>query len=418
MRYVFMTILLLQTAWLFAQTQMVLTNDVKLVMQNDVMLVVDNSNPNAISTLGTGGNIISEDEDNIIKWNIGTGTGTYTVPFATSSGVKIPLQMSITAAGTGSGSILYSTYGGATWNNDTYRPTGVVNMTNMAALNNSSEVIDRFWMLDAQGYTTKPTGAITFTYADAEHLAIGNTISEADLKAERYDEPSDNWELFPVGGVVNTTNNTVSGVPFNSTDLTRSWTLVDQTTHLLPVVLVSFDAICETDQVHISWSTAQEIQTDHFDLQTSSDGVFFETLTTIPAAGYSTTLNAYDVFTQNIASTYYRLFLYNMDGSSEQLGAITKECNISPIPSVFAWSNGPSQLMLSTNQLIAGKYQFTLFSLSGQLLLSADLQLDENQQYYLLDDKRIASGIYVLRLSANEPGNTFQYVQKVTVLTN
>jgi len=418
MRYLLLIIACFQTLVLFSQAQMVFNNDVNMVMSNDVYIVVDNSNPNAISTVGTGGNIISEDENNIVQWNIGTGTGNYIVPFTTASDIKIPLEVTVTAAGTGSGSLLFSTYGGANWDNDTYKPSGVLNMTNMATVNNSSEVIDRFWLLDAQGYTTKPTGTISFTYDDAEHLAVGNTITESDLKAERYDEPTDNWELFPVGGVVNTTNNTVSGVPFNNTDFSRSWTLLDQTTHLLPVVLISFSATCVADQVHISWSTAQEINTDHFILQKSSDGIFFETLTELIAAGNSTTVTAYDVYTQSSEPAYYRLLLFNQDGSSEALGIISGGCNNNSLPSVNAWSPGFSQLILQTALLQSGNYQMDIFSISGQSLFTTQLYLDAYQQTYLLEDNRISAGIYVLQLSAIDPGNPFRYTQKIRVLTH
>ena len=43
-----------------------------------VFVVLDNGNTNALATSGTGGNIITKHENNQVKWNIGTNTGTYT----------------------------------------------------------------------------------------------------------------------------------------------------------------------------------------------------------------------------------------------------------------------------------------------------------------------------------------------------
>ena len=171
----------------YAQTRIVINNDANIVLSNGVNIVVDNANTNAIAISGTGGNIISEAETNIIKWNIGTSSGNYIVPFTTFSGNKIPVHLNISTPGSGTGSILFSTYNGISWNNDTYKPSGVTNMTNMAAVNNSSDVIDRFWMIEATGYITKPAGDLQLTYIDAEHTAIGNTILETDLKAESYE---------------------------------------------------------------------------------------------------------------------------------------------------------------------------------------------------------------------------------------
>ena len=67
-----------------AQPRLILNNNIYMVLKNNIELVINNSAANAITTLGTGGNIISESEFNRVKWNIGTATGIYTVPFTKS----------------------------------------------------------------------------------------------------------------------------------------------------------------------------------------------------------------------------------------------------------------------------------------------------------------------------------------------
>ena len=121
-----------------AQTRLILNNDIYMVFKNNIELVVDNSAANAITTLGTGGNIISEAEFNRVKWNIVTAIGIYTIPFTKSPGNKIPVTVNITTAGAGSGSILFSTYGGATWDNSTYMPLGPPAVTNMGDINGAN----------------------------------------------------------------------------------------------------------------------------------------------------------------------------------------------------------------------------------------------------------------------------------------
>ena len=287
MRSILLLLTIIIAQHCFCQSRMILNNNVQLVFNNNAYLVIDNSNANAISTTGSGGNIISESEFNIIKWNIGATTGSYIIPFSTTTGIKIPLNLTITSGATGSGNIQFSTYASSTWDNNVYKPTGVTNMTNIATLNNSAEVIDRFWLLNAAGYTTKPGGDIEFTYNDAEHLAAGNTITESDLKAERYDDASNSWELYPVGGVVNTITNLISSVPFVASDFSRVWSLIDQTSHLLPILLTAFHVDCMMQTTVITWTTAQEVNTDYFILEGSADGENFYPLATIHAAGNS-----------------------------------------------------------------------------------------------------------------------------------
>ncbi|MGB3948412.1 MAG: gliding motility-associated C-terminal domain-containing protein, partial [Bacteroidia bacterium] len=200
-------------------------------ISDSAYLVIDNSNTNAITTLGTGGNIVSEGEFNVVKWNIGTATGNYVVPFTTASSVKIPLALNISVAGAGaSGAILFSTYETSSDSNIVY-PSDVTNMSSLCTSDNSLFAVDRFWRIDAGSYSTKPTPIIDFTYDDAvNELAGANTIVENNLQAQRFNSTINSWET-PVNlfGVANGTLNMVSGVSVNPIDFYQSWTLIDTT---------------------------------------------------------------------------------------------------------------------------------------------------------------------------------------------
>lgn len=120
---------------LFSQSRFVIKDDAYLVLNtssttDSVFVLLDNGNANALSTSGTGGNIITKHEKNQIKWNTGTNTGTYTLLFTTATNAsndngnnkasesKIPLGVTIDVAGTGSGNIKFSSYTDNTANNN------------------------------------------------------------------------------------------------------------------------------------------------------------------------------------------------------------------------------------------------------------------------------------------------------------
>src|SRR4051812_15737299 len=235
----------------YSQTRLVFNNDAYLVVSNDAYLVIDNSSANAVTLLGTGGNIISELETNRLKWNIGTSTGTYVIPFAKSAGNKIPLTVVITGAGVGSGTISFSTYGGATWNNNTYKPSDVTNMTAACCVNNSAFVIDRFWEIDAVSYTSKPACTLTFSYLDAEHSTTGNTITEANLRAQRFNTSTASWDRPPLG-TLNTASNLLTAVTVTSANFFRSWTLTDNSSPL-PIELLEFNVNCSSNNIILNW---------------------------------------------------------------------------------------------------------------------------------------------------------------------
>ncbi len=89
----------------FSQGRLVVNNDCFIVISNSAKLVVENSATNAITVAGTGANIVSEGASNQLVWNVGTGTGSYTVPWTTlpvvqgGNSTKIPYSMNITTAG-------------------------------------------------------------------------------------------------------------------------------------------------------------------------------------------------------------------------------------------------------------------------------------------------------------------------------
>ena len=224
-----------------------LNNNPYIVITNSANVVIDNTNTNAINVI-VGGNIISEGENNRVKWNIGTNTGSYNVPFTTFSHVKIPLSLNITAAGTGTtGFVAFSTYETATDANTAY-PSDVTNMNSSCSTNNALYATDRFWIIDALSYTTKPTPNITFGYDDAANeIGITNTITESMLKAERFNATLGTWETPPkLYGLSNPATNVVSGAIVTPTDFHRSWTLIDTTVMTIPIFIasVSNSSIC------------------------------------------------------------------------------------------------------------------------------------------------------------------------------
>jgi gliding motility-associated-like protein len=234
-----------------AQNRIVLNQNPYLVISNGAYLVVDNPNTNAITTLGTGGNIVSENELNVVKWNINTHSGNYTIPFTTATNVKIPLSVNLVVPGTGaSAAIIFSTYETATDSNTVY-PSDVTNMNSGCSNSNALYAVDRFWRIDAGSYGTKPTPVINFGYNDAVNEIGGtNTINEHRLQAERFNSGANSWQTpLKLYGVDNAVLNTVSGVSVAPADFYKSWTLID--TNSMYVTRIQNIVLCQGDSMFV-----------------------------------------------------------------------------------------------------------------------------------------------------------------------
>ncbi len=222
----------------FAQQQVVLTNSVFININNNAHVVLDNPNTNALQVTNTG-NVISEGENNVLKWMIQSNTGNYIVPFATVSFSSIPLQVNITNAGVGSNSsILFSTYETTTDKNTSY-PSDVINLNSNCRDSVGLFAIDRFWRIDAQGYSTKPTPVISFGYnPSANEIGGLNTITESNLKAMRFNSTINSWETpQKLVGIANTITKEVAGASIAPADFYKSWTLIDTTIMTIPITL-------------------------------------------------------------------------------------------------------------------------------------------------------------------------------------
>jgi hypothetical protein len=391
---------------------MVMNNGSFLVIKNNAYLVLDNSNANALTQTGTGGKIISETETNRLRWNVSNATGSYIVPFYDDDNAsKIPVTLNISSAGTAGASnhIDFSTYDGTTWDNASFMPSGVANMGSIVVptANNSNKVIDRFWVLDAN-HAVKPAVTLSFTYIDAEVTAVGNSIAEANLRAQRWNSTLSDWD--PIGfaptGIANNLLNTVSNIIVPSADFFKSWTLVDNATPL-PIELLSNEANCLAGSVVFKWSTASETNNDFFTIERSGDGLNFEAIGTVPAAGNNTSVLNYSFtdYSPYSQMTYYRLKQTDYNGESETFPMVSVMCS-GQATADFSLFPNPSTGIFSVSGVEANS-SFSIINVIGEQLMNGQTINDKTQ----IDLSNFANGIYFIEINNNKIKQTKKIIK-------
>jgi hypothetical protein len=404
MKSFFAIITFLLTSSIFSQSRMVINDNAYLVIDNSAFLVIDNTNTNALGVAGTGGRIKSEAEDNRVRWNVGTTIGTYIIPFsddAAEGGAKIPYTLTIGSAGIGVGYIDFSTYDGVTWDNSIYMPSMVTHMGQFFPpndINHSEKAIDRFWVINAQGYTTKPTpSSMVFTYIDNEHTAAGNTLPEANLGAQRFNDGASLWgDMLPIG-VVNTVANTVTTPAITVANFFTAWTLSD-VTDPLPVILNSFTNSCDGKNVVINWTTQTEINNDYFILEKSYDGYVFFEVAQVNGNGNSNISNFYEA---NVESenkiVYFRLKQVDFDGTVNYHEIISSNCTNSifeiSLPILTA-----NQLSFIINSELDDNFQVYLYDYRGRLIIDKSESLQKGLSNIKINNLNLSSGIYMLSI--------------------
>jgi len=410
-RILIATLFILITTLVYSQARVVINNNGFVVIDNSAFLVLANSNTNALITTGSGGNIVSEDELDVIKWNMAAVTGNYTVPWTTGTGVKIPLTINKTSAGTGGGAFILSNW--LTTANNVPLPSLVTNMnsTTGALPDNSLYVIDRFWHIDAQNYTVKPDVTLGFGYNPAE-FGGSNTITEANLQAQRFNTGSNDWDGL-VYGTCNLGPNTVTGVVVPSTTFFVDWTLTDNFSPL-PVTLVSFEATCQNSNELITWSTATEVNNDYFTVEKSYDGSSFFELAKIQGAGNSNVLLTYSAVDNDPTkgAIYYRLKQVDFDGTTEYHQIISANCGNSESFTV-------NNLMLFSNNLgfnITAKQEEDIiiyfYDYRGRMISNKVQHIQSGNNLIEINNLKLSTGIYMLSIVGDKNNYSTKLMSK------
>ncbi len=390
-------------------------------------LVLNTPPASGITVIGTTGGIMMESEYNITKYNLGLSTTSFTVPYYSMNasgsfpGNQFPLTVTgiSGAGGTAANCFLqfsskHAPIFASGWDNATYVPSDVVaNPTTMQVPagggDNSSEVIDRFWVIDEIGYTTSPALTLAFGFINNEASANGgNTIPTVnDLEAMAYDKGAFTWGNYGPTGV-NTSGastGTVSAVGVNSGligNVFRSWTLVN---HLspLPVDLLNFSGICYGNiNANLAWSTAVETNSSFFTIEKSIDGQNFTWLANINAIGNSTHKQNYSyVDISDISEvTYYRLSETDINGNKKTFNTIVVNGCDENLKENITTSSNNGNINFTVYSLSNQSIHVMVYDVTGRLIYKDDLTMVQGDNSFSINPS-LANGIYVVQAETN-----------------
>jgi hypothetical protein len=168
-------------------------------------------------------------------------------------------------------------------------------------------------------------------------------------------------------------------------------------TGTLPVNLLSFEGEKEQGGNLLTWTTASEINNDHFELQRSIDGVNFETITVIGGQGTSYQINHYDFLdTRDFNGiVYYRLKQVDFDGTTTYSNTIS----ISNAQAITIFKSGENAATINGENLSAVE----VFDMNGKLIYSDVLNKNVSAQTIHFDANSLSQGVYFVRvLSGSE----------------
>ena len=168
-----------------------------------------------------------------------------------------------------------------------------------------------------------------------------------------------------------------------------------------PAQFALFNAKCDNKKVLLTWKTALEQNSSHFDIEKSEDGIRWTVISTLPAAGNSNIERSYSFADNNaVQNNYYRIAEYDLNGRSQYTSIIQSTCSATntfklwPNPvydktfiNITADNDSPVMIMIFDSKGALVKVQRAM-ALQGSNQLGVDMKL-------------LASGIYSVFINWN-----------------
>jgi hypothetical protein len=155
--------------------------------------------------------------------------------------------------------------------------------------------------------------------------------------------------------------------------------------------------------VNLQWFTLSESNTSHFDVERSTDGVNFQSIGKVNAAGSSNQRKNYSV-TDNAspsATVYYRVKLNDIDGKKTYSNTVSV-INVSNTGQFAVNPNPVSDRFNVTMQAPQGGVgQLQLVELSGKIVWSKQYNLQKGQTFLSISRTSEARGTYVMVFRVN-----------------
>ncbi|TDH27020.1 T9SS type A sorting domain-containing protein [Segetibacter sp. 3557_3] len=171
----------------------------------------------------------------------------------------------------------------------------------------------------------------------------------------------------------------------------------------LPVTLAKFEATCSSNFAVVSWQTLSEENSDHFEIERSTNGINWQLIASRPAAGSSATARQYEyVDPSPIAPGYYRLKQIDKDGKFSYSGVAKTTCT-SKSPLLVLYPVPATDVVNITLTIEQGsRVSFKILDVTGKVYSSSSRDLVKGENQVQLNVSRFSSGQYILSVQDGE----------------
>ncbi|MFT3912315.1 MAG: M12 family metallo-peptidase [Ferruginibacter sp.] len=218
-----------------------------------------------------------------------------------------------------------------------------------------------------------------------------------------------------VGGSLNTLVANIFANPSTfCVNFSKNFVTVIVTTPL-PVRNLGLTAHKEGSKAILNWKTSSELNSSHFNVQRSADGInFTSTLGSVDAAGNSNTITNYGF--QDISPmlkwNYYRVEEVDVDGSKTLSNTVALSFDKNG-PIVVYPNPTAGQLSVDYNSSTSGKLELRIIDSKGALVMMRSIDVVAGRTVNSFDVSKLAAGVYLIRyVEPNGYSSNIKFIKK------
>ncbi|HYG52174.1 MAG TPA: T9SS type A sorting domain-containing protein, partial [Flavobacteriales bacterium] len=190
-----------------------------------------------------------------------------------------------------------------------------------------------------------------------------------------------------------------AGISLTGLSMPPVSTIAPNPCSVLPVQLLEFNALAkENNYVELTWSTASELNSSHFIVEKTADGVDWEAVITHQAKGTTNITHNYSDKDLNPVKgeSYYRLKMVDNDGSFvySEIRPVFIEL---PVNAILYPNPSNEKITVEFEGKIKAQHQVEIRSALGNLITTLPLNNEISQFTFPVD--RLPSGVYFLLLN-------------------
>ena len=172
-------------------------------------------------------------------------------------------------------------------------------------------------------------------------------------------------------------------------------------TSTLPVKFIGFNAARQNNNVLIDWSTAQEENSSHFDVERSFNGASWTTIGTVTSVGNSSTVQKYAYTDRGVTASvvYYRVKQVDLDGHFEYTVVRSVKMDNGSLEVTVAAGSG-NNVYIHFSQQVNANVVIRVSNMNGQVLNQQVVSNPVGQQ--IINSRSNMTGIHVVTITSEE----------------